>query len=148
MTALSHSPSDVLRYLMIDLGLGTLPTDGGAWPVYADDEPDQPDNCITVYWTTDRKDADSMVDGEALKHRGASVRVRSTTSPVGSAKAETIVATLLARSSAYHTVTIEATQYVVSAVSLASGPIHIGKETPNSSREIYTINFLLPIRQL
>lgn len=72
-----HSPSDILRYLLIDLSVGTLPTDNQNWPIYVANEPNKPDNCITIYDTIGTDDGRSMIDGDIWKHDGIQVRVRS-----------------------------------------------------------------------
>ena len=53
--SLAHLPEDIVRYLLIDLSVGTLPSDVDDWPIYATQEPDKPDNVITVYGTEGNK---------------------------------------------------------------------------------------------
>ena len=49
---LIHSAADIIRYLLIAMGQGTLPTDALLWPIYQARIPETPDNCITT--TTQR----------------------------------------------------------------------------------------------
>jgi len=45
------STAGIVQQLLIDLNLATDPTVGSEWPVYCGYEPDDPDDCITVYDT-------------------------------------------------------------------------------------------------
>jgi hypothetical protein len=51
--SLDHFPADIIRQLLIDLGvgLGVTATD---WPAFSQKEPDSPDNVITVFDTMGR----------------------------------------------------------------------------------------------
>src|SRR5688572_13398595 len=91
---LLHSPGEVVAYLLVELGLGATPTNPPAspatWPVYAEGEPDTPDNCITVYTTAGRSDGRSMIDGELFEHYGVQIRIRGRTQTDGWQKASAV----------------------------------------------------------
>ena len=144
--SLDHSPADILRYLLIDLGLGTLPSSAGVWPVYATKEPDSPDSCITVYDTEGTRDGRTMANGEVQQHYGAQVRVRAPTHALGHAKANA-VAEALDKQVWLDTVTIGSSVYMVYAVSRRSGPFSLGEESPTSKRVIFTLNVTIAVRQ-
>lgn len=145
--SLDHSPADVLRHLLINLSLGTLPTDEGAWPVYATQEPDSPDNCITCIDTAGVQDGRTMTDGMMHEHYGIQVRMRATTHAVGHAKASAI-AVALDQDVAMDSVVIGSDVYNVHAVSRRSGPFSIGEESPTSKRRVFTLNVIAAITQL
>ncbi len=144
--SLTHSPADIMRYLLIDKSLGTLPTSEDDWPIYANSEPDKPDNCITVYDTSNLKHGRTQVDGEVQEHHGIQVRIRSHTDTVAYIKARLIAVTL--DSSTYReSVTIEASQYCVHSFTRTSDVIAIGKETITpSKRHVLTLNGLVMLR--
>ena len=91
---LYDSPASILSNLLFVLGqtwgtsygitLSHPPiasqNDNTAWPVYYSNEPDRPDNCVTVYDTDNQDDGRSHVDGEGYFHYGFQVRVRATNS--------------------------------------------------------------------
>ena len=142
---LLHSPAHIVQRLIVSLGLGTLPSAAGSWPVYATAEPQDPDNVITVYDTAGQSDGRSMIDGELFEHNGIQVRVRATTHEVGWPKADAIQ-TGLALSVYDETVTIDGTAYLIHSINRIGQVIPIGKETPLSKRSVFTINALALIR--
>lgn len=144
--ALTHSPADVIRYLLIDEGLGTLPSVSGSWPVYAANEPDTPDNCITVYHTSNTIHGREMTAGETQEHEGVQIRIRSAGHNTGYVKADTIKRAL-DTSVSWNTVTISGTDYLVHAVHRTTGVLSLGKDLTNSRRDLFTINAVASLRQ-
>lgn len=144
-SATTHSPADIIRYLLVQLGLGTLPSSNGAWPIYALDEPDSPDSCITVYDTTGVLDGHSLIDGEMGIHEGIQVRVRAPTKLVARAKAITILNALAAVG--LTSVTIASNVYAVYAVTPSGPALDAGVEQ-GTSRVLSTINAVVALRQI
>lgn len=144
--SLTHSPADVVRQLLIDLGHGTIPSGGGSWPVFVSQEPNSPDSVITVYDTTERQDGRTMVDGERQEHEGIQVRIRDPDHAGGYTKAHAIAIALDTFASPT-SVTIGSSVYQLWAATRVSGPIALGKETPNSKRNLFTINATVTLRQ-
>lgn len=148
LTTLAHSPADVLRYLMIQLGLGTLPTNVLAWPIFAINEPSDPDNCITVYNTAGNDiGGRSMIDGEFHRDRGVQIRIRSTDSPTGWVKADTIKDTL-SKSVYYAAVAIGTSSYLVQALNKIGDVIDLGNNAPSTKRNVLTINAMMSLKQV
>ena len=85
---LLHSPADVLRYALIDLGVGTLPTDNGDWPIQVAAQSDTPDETLTIYDTLGIDDGRHMGDGERFEHHGIQIRVRGKASEHGLGKSQ------------------------------------------------------------
>lgn len=138
---LIHSPAEIIAQLLRNLG--------ETWPVYATGEPADPDNVITTFDTTGANDGSSMIDGEQYGHLGVQIRVRAATHRGGGwAKAHSI-AQLLDRSTHNVIVTVDSTSYLVYDVS-RNGPavLAIGKDSPTSRRNIYTINMSVAVRQI
>jgi len=144
--ALNHSPADIVRYLLIDLSQGTLPSDSDSWPIHVAREPDTPDSVITVFDTSGRLDGRAQVSGEMLEHYGIQVRVRDTNPVEGFAKAQDI-AIALDQTAYQDTITINSDTYLVHAVSRTGGILGLGKETPTSKRNLFTINAVVELRQ-
>lgn len=143
-TPMLHSPADILAQLIVDLGKGTDPTAGGAWPVFVAGEPTAPDNAITVYDTTPQDDGRSMIDGEMLGHFGFQVRVRGTTHSVAYVKAEAVRVAL--EESVYdRTVHRDGSTYLVHCVAKTNF-LSIGKDVPTSKRSLFTINGLVSLK--
>lgn len=142
-----HSPAEVIRWLLVALGLGTDPNLALAWPIYATNEPNEPDDCITLYDTTGTQDGRSMVDGELFQHFGFQVRVRSTDHRTGWVKAEAI-RQALAKSIYQNLVSRDGSRYLVWCAAKISMVLVIGKDTPRSKRSLFTVNAVAPIRIL
>lgn len=155
---LGHSPSEVVRQLLVDLGLGVDGTwaaneyTGAAWPVSAGGELDKPDNTITVYDTTGRGLGRGMAGGELNQNFGFQVRVRGTTHRVGWVKADSIQRTLAEGVSKRQVnvaadATTPAGRYLVWCVSQVGQVLPIGTEVPKSKRKLFTLNALVTIKQ-
>lgn len=146
--SLTHSPADILRRLLINLGLGTLPTTTvTSWPIRAHNESDTPDNQITIYDTVGKKNGRTMFDGEVQEHHGFQIRIRSSNSVDGYTKARAIAVTL-DEVIYQNNVVIGGTTYCVHSVTRTTDVIAIGKEasTP-TKRSIHTINGLISVRE-
>ena len=144
--SLTHSVADVIRHLLIDLGHGTLPTTKSSWPVYSDNEPNTPDNAITVYNLTGTSSGRTMIDGELQEHHGIQVRIRSATPTTGFTKSRQI-AVGLDTSSNLVSVSIGSSAYRIQTVSRKGDVISLGKDTTNSKRNLFTINAVVALRQ-
>lgn len=144
---LENSPADVLAYLLVQLSLGTDPSDSGSWPVYATNEPDSPDNVITTYDTAGTSDGRSQLTGEAWTHYGFQVRIRSTTPTLGWIKADSIRKTL-AESVYDITVAVGDKRYLIHCVTRIGNVIALGKESPTSKRNLFTLNATVVLKQV
>lgn len=145
---LQHSPADVLRYLLIDHSMGGLPSgvSNADWSIFVDNEPDSPDNCITVYNSVSKQNGRVMV-GEVCELHGIQVRVRSQISKTGYNKIREI-AVEIDENVIIDTVTIGTATYCVHSFKRTTDIISFGKDTPNQSkRHIHTFNGLLTVRQ-
>lgn len=145
---LIHSPADILRYALVDLGLGTIPSENGLWPIFVSVEPDTPDNCITLYDTTGIHQGRRQVDGRVLDRAGIQIRVRSSSHVVGYTKANAIA--IAVDEDIYLTnTTVNLVTYQIWAISRDSGGIlALGKQTPNSKRDLFTVNVNMSVKQL
>jgi hypothetical protein len=141
---LDHSPAAVLRQLLIDIGVGTSQ---GTWPIKVDNEPDAPDDCITVYNTSGGIDGRNQISGEGLEHPGVQVRVRSSNPTTGWQKIKAI-AVVLDQSIHLDAVTIDSSSYIVYAVTRAGSPLSIGSDVSKTKRRLFTLNAKMALRQV
>ncbi len=140
-----HSPAEVIRWLLVALELGTDPADGAAWPVYATNEPNEPDNCITVYDTTGISDGRSMMDGALWQHHGFQVRVRAKDHHAGWVKADAI-RTAMAEQACQRTVSRDGKRYLVWSINKIGLVLVLGIDNPTSKRQLFTVNAVAPIK--
>lgn len=152
MGPLDHSPADIIRKMLVNLGLGVTPSysaagkyNGSPWPVFAGGEPDTPDSAITVYDTAGVDHGRLMVTGERPEHHGILIRVRSAAHTAGYAKARAI-AVALDTDVSFEAATIGSTTYIVWAVTRTTDVLDIGKET-NTNRDLFTVNAIVSLRK-
>lgn len=150
--SLNHSPAHIIRDLLVTLGLGTDPDDDGSWPIFVSREPNTPDSVITLYNAASKSQGRRMVNGITVEHYGIQVRVRDA-SPTGGWVKANALAVALDQTIALDDVTVEDTDgtgsstYKVYTVSRVGGILSLGKETPTSKRNLFTINALVALRQ-
>jgi hypothetical protein len=144
--SLAHSPAEIIGQLLIDLAIGT-DSQSADWSVFIQSEPNDPDECITVYDTANVIQGRVQPTGETQEQHGIQIRVRAGTFPTGWAIANSICRKLDTEVN-QDTVTIGATSYNVHSVDRTSGPFPLGKESPQSKRELFTINATASIRQI
>jgi hypothetical protein len=149
---LSNSPADVVRWMLVALGIGSDPTLNPlqAWPVYCAMEPSVPDNCITVIDTVGQKYDRSMPDGDLLGFDGFQVRVRATDHQIGWQMGDSIQD--LMASTVYRTpvpVPAQSPQhyYSIHAIDRIGDVLCVGIDNPNTKRRIFTINALCYLLQ-
>ncbi len=143
---LTHSPDQIIQYLIRDLGLGTLPEDNDTWPIFCSRVIEDPDNQIATVRTAGILQGRRQPTGEVIEHYGVQITVRGTTHLIGSAKIQTI-ATTFSESVLRDSVTVDSSVYAVQSITIASGPIPLGDESPESKRQIFTLNITAAIRQ-
>lgn len=155
MRTLAHSPADVIRWLLVGLGIGTDPRNVGAWPVWAAGEPKVPDNVITVYDTVGTDDGSVMIGprGELQGHYGFLVRVRASSHPVGWAKANAVRANL-AETVYDNTVvvptlgTVAGATYTVENCANVGHVLVLGADAANEKTFLFTVNAVVTINQM
>jgi len=144
--ALNHSPADILRYVLIDLRCGSDPVSNSNWPIFVADEPDEPDNCITIYDTEGTNKGREMVGGVQLGYLGIQVRVRALNHKTYGHPRTNLIAKTLDEIIDMKSITIEGTTYIVEAFSRTGTVNYLGKDL-HSTRLLYTINGTVTIRQ-
>jgi hypothetical protein len=140
---LSQSPAAIIRQMLIDLGLGVNPAPDGQtaipWSVFHSQEPDRPDECITVFTTEGTDDGRSMHDGDLWHHYGFQVRLRSRDDKVGYAKGS-LIRNTLAKGVYMRTVSIGTSVYQIQCIAKIRSVLPIGKEASATKRALFTIN--------
>jgi hypothetical protein len=147
---MDHTPSQVLRQLLIDKSLAT--NGGSTWPVYAAKIGDRPDDCIGVVDTTSVGQGRSQISGEIFEFFGIQINVRAADYQTAWSKAESIktalsesthlVQTTVTDPSGYGTAT---QSYTFFDVSWRSGPLPV--HDPSSNRKTFAINVTAEIKQ-
>ena len=147
-----NSIAEIVQALLIQLGLGTWPpmdtlATNADWPVYATNEPNAPDNCITTYDTTNQYDGRSMTDGEVWTHWGTQIRVRGIDHPTAYQKAFAIkkaISQQVGGAAGVASVTTpDGNTYLIGTLAKIVGPVNLGQNMPQSKRALFTLNALV-----
>lgn len=163
---LHHTPSDIVRHLLIDLGVGTNPENRDPWPIFEAAEPDVPDEVITVLGQKGKTYGRNQLTGETIEKPGVQFRIRSSISNLAATKANEIAAVLDQAVLNNVVVVVDPISglsfvYVVENVNRSHGSalnsgnvVPLGKSSPatpgitapSSVRFTFTINALVSVR--
>jgi hypothetical protein len=148
-----HSAADIVRFAMIQLGLGTLPADRDSWPIFVAQEPNGPDEVMTLYDTSGQLFGRIQQTGESVQHYGFQVMLRALTSHGGMAKlqeVETALNTQLRRTqvTAPNPTGTGDSVYLIHAVTQRSGILPLGADQENSNRYLFSLNYTAAIGEL
>lgn len=148
---LLHSPANIVKNLLVSLGMGvdpiTPPAIPLAWSVFVNSRPQTPDNLIVVYDAEGREHGRAHVSGERQLHHGVQIELRSDTYRVGYERVRAM-AVSLDQDVYQETVTIAGVDYRVHAITRTSDVSSIGKESPTSKRNIFHIDCLVSVRMV
>lgn len=144
---LNNLPSEIVAKLLVLKTWATSTRLNQAWPAYSEDEPDKPDNLLTVYAQGSNSGGRIMVSGQQEEEYTFQVRIRSQTPAIGWQKANQI-ADGFDKDVLDVAVTLGVNQYLVHCISRRGGIISLGKEYPSTLRSLFTLNAQLSVRQL
>jgi hypothetical protein len=146
MASVDKGGADPVRETIIAIELGTDPDRNRPWPVYVNEMPEEPDNCIVVLDTDGILNGRFQVDGQVQEQFGIQITVRSPDFSTGRNKAREL-AIALDEDVYDQSVVVEGSTYLVHALSRKSSVLPIGRESENSQRQLFTINFTASIRK-
>jgi hypothetical protein len=145
---LNHTVAEIVRRLLVDLGVGTSRASDLPWSAYHGSEPPSPDNVITALATPGVSDGRSMTDGATFDHYGFQVRVRAAKEVDGNRKADE-ARTTLAKLVYDATVSLDSSHYVVHCFSRLGQVAPLGPETQGGrGRYIFTFNGQVSLKQV
>lgn len=148
MPVTAYSASDILVELLVQAGqlariTSGQPVNASLFAGYAGDEPDKPDNTVTIYDTDAGNNYRSFVDLKTGGPSGVQVRVRGTTHRIAYSKISEIndyLAQVVRRG-----VSIETEYYMVDGCSNIGNIIGLGRESPQSQRHLFTLNLYVEV---
>ena len=143
---LVDSAGAIAAALLVQLGEATDPPANGAWPVYFDNEPSDPDNCITAYSTVGRL-LGRFYDGSLLDDSGFQVRVRAINATVGWTKVDAVRVALSTVKRAQVNVS-GGGKYLVWCVDNISQIKDIGSDSPKTRRRLFTVDAMLTVKTM
>lgn len=139
-------PSDIVAAIIVNRGWGSSGdlSPLQSWPVFVEDEQNDPDNCITVY-TVGSNGSGRVMQGETIEQQTFQVRVRSQNPSDGWSKLNEI-ADGFDKQVYYMSITIGGNNYLVHSINRRGGIISLGKEYPESLRSLFTLNAQISVR--
>lgn len=159
---LHHTPSDIVRRLLIDLGVGSDPASNLPWPIFESSEPDVPDEVITIFGEKGKTYGRNQLTGETIEKPGIQFRVRSSISNIAAVKANEIAATVdqmilnsvVVMPDSSYVYVVENVNRAHGIFSFSGNVVPLGKSSPStpgvtspsSVRNIFIINALVSIR--
>ena len=155
---LLHSPADILRWLLIDLGEGSDPTlvpvtatpPANSWPAYEGGAPGTPDDILTCFNTTSKPAMRTMIDGEFSKFHGFQIQVRSAEQPTGATKAHRLKQ-ILTENVYQNSVIVTSGGQTATYIMYNISDVHVealGKLVPQSKHTIHTLSGYLTIGRI
>lgn len=153
---LSDPVAKIVQELIVAQSLGTLPSSNGSWPVYAENFANTPDDCIVIQTTTPILQGRYMASGAYKENPAFQITVRSNDLATGDAKAREISVDLTENFLNQVFSAASGQDYRIHALSKASGPLFLGKDTESASggdrfhraeskRYLWSINFTMSI---
>jgi hypothetical protein len=145
---LYHTPAEVTRRLLIARGLGADPP-ATPWPIFTFNEPNRPDNLITIYDVAGRGNGwlhtPGFYEGESEEYWGIQLRIRSARDDDGWLKGK-LIADAMDKDIHMESVTFEGHTYCVHSYNRTTPTIPIGKEEAATKRALFTLNALVSLR--
>ena len=136
-----HSPAEIIRKLLDEWG-------ANGWQVFATNEPDEPDQTVTVYDVDGASDGRSMCDGELWNHWGIQVRVRSDEHPDGWLQMNAIRNFFSMNVNQAIVVMDDGSAYIVWCITNIGQILPLGQDKPRTKRSLFTLNCRVPIREV
>jgi hypothetical protein len=148
LQTLNHTVAEIVRRLLVDLGVGSSRANDLPWSAYYGSMPPSPDNVIVVLTTAGRGDGRAMYNGRLFSHYGFQALVRAANESDGTLKADE-VRTTLAEGVYDVPVTLGPTHYLVHAFSGLGEVLPLGPETQGGrGRYLFTVNGLVSLKQI
>lgn len=145
---MNHPPARIVCQLLVDLGLSAgFGSGSGAWRCFTGDEPDTPDEVLTVYDTDGPTFGRIQKTGEVTGHDGFQIRIRSNLYQTGWDKGVGVIEAL-SQTVYQRTVSVGSEAYVVQAVNGLASLLALGRDKPSSRRCLFTVNGTVVFRQL
>lgn len=142
------SKADIVRYSLIEHGMGSdphfTPIESTPWPIYVSQQPNEPDNVITVYNTAGITEGRIHINGMVPEQFGIQIRVRSVDYPTGLDKISDIVKTL--DEEVYREIVKFGETLVVFHAATRRGSIFpLGRDQTDGDREAFTVNYTISL---
>ena len=149
MGTLDHSPAEICKHAIVDMGHGVDPSASSttAWMTYSDGFPDKGNDSMIVVQSADGRDhGREHVSNKRVESHGVRVLIRSAAYTAGFVKGNAIGQSM--DSFLDRTVNIGGTRYVVKNFIRTSDVLFLGRDLPSSKRFLFSINAQVNLEKL
>jgi len=156
-----HSPAEIVRQHLKDLGVGSLLEDKSNWPMYVSSMPDMQsnnpdlrtaDNVIVLNDTQGVDQGRLMCAPYTIIHKpGLQVRARAEDYPIGWRKINDVANSITLVNNNLITLADESGTdhlYIIKSITRTSPPSPNGTETGTKRRELFSVNYIVNIEEL
>jgi len=147
---MDYSPAEIMTEYMIQQGLVTDPSDQTTWPIYTGllpDDGDVEDDIVACMDTEAVKDGRIFSSGENIFHYGFQFLVRAVEYNDAWQKAKALedACELINRDEVDMDSTVT---YRLDNVTLTTGVTSLGQEEGSKRRQIFSVNFLVTLKEI
>lgn len=146
---MEHSPAYIIARYLIGQTLLSDPTVSGAWPVYVGVLPDGDKTVDDIAMSMDTaglKDGRLMNTGKNIIHEGVQLMVRAEAYNTGYEKTRALATALEGVDG--NQITIGTSTYQIDNVSQTSSVMVLGQEEGTKRRELFSVNFLITLKEV
>jgi len=145
---INDMPCLILSQYIIDSGYMSLPSLNSDWPIYTTYLPDGNnvnDNTGAAYDTTPLIDG-RLMNSDFIQHYGVQLKIRCKSFNDGWDKINEIAISM----DSVHNVSqaVNGTNYLIQNISRSSGPTFIGIEKGTKRRNLFSVNFLVTLKEI
>ena len=146
---MNHSPAYIIAQFLIEEGIFIDPSESGNWPLYVGLLPDGSDvdhDVAACLDTESIKDGRIFEDGENIFHEGFQIIIRAEEYNTGYQKAKEVTSILevIFRDE----IVISGTTYRIDNVTQTTGVVVLGQEEGSKRRELFSVNFLVTLKEI
>jgi len=145
---MDYSPAYIISRYLIGEEILTDPSDSGSWPVYIGllpDDNDIPHNAVACIDTAGLRDRRNM-DGENLFHHGVQIMLRAEVYNTGYQKAQAIATELEGVDHVNEVISSDTFQLI--CIDQTTDIVVLGQEEGTKRRELFSINFLVTLKEI
>jgi len=142
---MQNSPAAILANYVEEMEIAEYPALNAVWSIFRGAMPDHPDNVVCFLDTTPVKDGRWMRTGEAERHYGVSVLVRSVNHTGGYAVCVRLGRVLDRLCNTE--IIVDTKTYIVHNVSRVGSIGILGQEPGTKRRNLFSMNFLVSLTE-
>ena len=143
---LLDSPASVLASYIVGASLMSIPSEDDVWPLYVSTLPEGVDEAGAIYNTTPVKDGRVMDGGDTLQHYGVEIIIRALTEEAGWGRCVLIAEDL--DTIFNETVIRDTVSYQICNISRVGGVNSLGQEEGTKRRRMFSMNFIMDLKEL